>query len=133
MKDRKPNPIEEELGIEPIQVELEDPTIKTKGYKADIMDDYVFTRQKIYHAMTRSAELVDAATREMVANPSGIGVKSCADALTSMTNNTYRMLELHEKMRVIMEKDGFKAQEKDEDKTKMSFNTVLRKIEGGKR
>jgi hypothetical protein len=69
----------------------------------------------------------------MVANPSGIGVKSCADALTSMTNNTYRMLELHEKMRVIMEKDGFKAQEKDEDKTKMSFNTVLRKIEGGKR
>lgn len=126
MRERKPS-IEDELGLAEPEVELENTDIESKGYEKDIDDDYKLARKHLYHAMVRATELIDSSVREMVANPTAMGVKSASDAIKVLTDNTYRLMELHDKIRDAKDKDKEKQEEEvvEKEQKKMSFNNIV--------
>lgn len=102
MKDKFPEPkqFEEELGIEPMEIELEDCSIEHKG-KHDVLDDFKTVRENMFKSIVRSSEVLDEAVRMVKACPMPKQIEAASTVIKALAENAEKLLDIHEKIQKI--------------------------------
>ncbi len=120
---KKKNNFENELGLdEPINIELEEINVISKGTLEDIEDDYKKIREATIKTIMRTSEIIDEAAINIKQNPNGMMVKAYADLVKSMKDNTMALLEMHKEIRKLSEP---KTNVEDEVKPKTNLTEIL--------
>lgn len=133
MKQKPPLDLCDELGMEPVPVELEEVNVTSKGHGEDLKDDYVMVREKIITAMVRNAEVIDEAVKCVKQEATPRNVETASAALKALTDNASSLLKVHEMMLDLMksEKKGDEKDDEDAGENKMTanFKNIVRLVE----
>lgn len=136
--------IDEKLGIDEKPVDLEEINVVSNGSEEDLKEDYIIAREQIMLAIVRSGEVLEEAVRSVKTDCSPRGIEVASQVIKTVTENTSKLLELHEKFRKLEEVkkvDKQNTQNKQSDNNKVSAvrGTLddalkeLKVVEGGKK
>lgn len=102
MKERliEPKQFEEELGIEPMEIELDDCTIQHTG-KQDVLNDFKTVRENMFKSIVRSSEVLDEAVRMVKACPMPKQIEAASTVIKALAENAEKLLDIHEKIQKI--------------------------------
>lgn len=121
MKRKEPMGVDEALGIEPAEVELEEVHVDSKGTEEDINQDYNIVREKLMTAIVRSGEVIDEAVRSVKSDSSPRTIEAASSIIKTLTENAGKLMDLHDKVRKIQRES---REEKEDPKTSIDKNEV---------
>lgn len=117
--------LDEEFGPSE-EIELEEVSVTSNGEEKDLSSDYALVREKIILSIVRSTEVIDAAVRETKSAASPRAIEAAAASIKTIVEASKTLLEVHDKMKSMENKN--ESKDSNTDEVKATIKTSLKDL-----